>query len=168
MAFIPEQARGVSYLSGPWSPHYIKVTVAQSGNADHFSIVEESILNQGIWSRTDDSNFTLTITGTDVSGVLRFKGSGDFEHTFILVVVGIDHSVPWLDLKVTTNASETGASILQGYYNSNNQESVTKSDHKTSASIPFAPSHNVTVQYYTPDQERKHGAERRGVILTIT
>jgi hypothetical protein len=166
MASIAGQLDFQTKMSGQWKPHYITVTVAQSGNADHFSIVEESILNQGIWSRTDDSNFTLTITGTDVSGVLRFKGSGDFEHTFILVVVGIDDKVPWLDLKVTTEPRETGASILQGYYDSNNQESVTKSHHKTSESIPLAPSHNVTVKYY--DQDLKHDVERRGVILTIT
>jgi len=145
------------------------VTVAQSGNADYFSIVEQTILNEGIWSRTHHSNFTLTITGTDVSGILRFKGSGVSEGTFILVVVGIDHSAPWLDLRVTTNPSETGALIHESYYNTNAEENAAKSEHKTRASIP--PSHNtpgITVQYYTDDQKLKDDAKRRGVIITIT
>jgi len=156
-------------LSKSAPPQTINVTVAQSGNADYFSVVEETILNQGIWSRTDDSNFTLTTTGTDVSGILRFKGSGDSAHTFILVVVGVENNVPWLDLKVTTEPSETGALIHESYYNTNDEENAAKSEHKTRARIP--PSHNtpeITVQYYTVDQNLRDDAKRRGVIITIT
>jgi hypothetical protein len=155
-------------LSKPAPPHTINVTVAQSGNAGYFSIVEETILNQGIWSRTDDSNFTLTSTGTDVSGILRLKGSGVSEGTFILVVVGIDHSAPWLDLRVTTNPSETGALIHESYYNTNAEENAAKSDHKTIESSPPDSKPEITAQYYTVDQNLRRDAERRGVIVTIT
>ncbi|KAH9532621.1 hypothetical protein CY35_18G008200 [Sphagnum magellanicum] len=167
MAFRPHHLP--SYLSGPSPARTINVTVAQSGNADHFSIVEETTLNQGIWSRTDDSNFTLTITGTDASGILRFKGSGHFEGTFILVVVGVENSVPWLDLKASTNAFDTGASIHQRYYNSNAEESVKRSDPYTSASIPASDTTpEITARYYTDDRNLNENAKRRGVIVTIT
>jgi hypothetical protein len=161
------------FVSKPSDPHTINVTVVQSGNADYFSIVEETTWNQGTWSKADDSNRTLTMKGTDVSGMLRFKSSvpSDQHEEFFLVALGVDGSGPekWCDLKVDLKDTDTGALIHQKYYNIDNDECSKKDDHKASVSLTSAKKTDITVQYYTDDKKLKgHGKKLRGVVITIT
>jgi hypothetical protein len=71
----------------------IRVTVIQSGRAPKFNIVERTTWIDGAWNEHDGTRHNLTMTGTDVSGILRFKSEGS-EPEFFLVAVGVDSATP--------------------------------------------------------------------------
>jgi len=149
----------------------INVTVLQSGIADPFSIVEQTTWNEGTWSKIDEGNHALTLKGTDASGMLRFKSSGEdsqFEE-FFLVALGVDTSKPWrwCDLKVDADNTETGALIHRNYHTVGTDEYSMKNEHNGSVSLTSARKTEITVEYYTDKQEDEDGI-LRGVRITIT
>ncbi|KAH9534146.1 hypothetical protein CY35_18G091100 [Sphagnum magellanicum] len=75
-----------------------------------FEVVEKTNWNEGTWSDTKSTRYTLTVNGSDVAGILRFMGpppNGSKDSEFFLVAVGND-TAPWCDLKVNLGPADTG------------------------------------------------------------
>jgi hypothetical protein len=61
-----------------------------------FEVVEKTNWNEGTWSDTKSTRYTLTVNGSDVAGILRFMGpppNGSKDSEFFLVAVGNDTAV---------------------------------------------------------------------------
>ncbi|CAM6016377.1 unnamed protein product [Sphagnum balticum] len=69
----------------------IHVSVIQTGRSPAFSIVEKIIAEDGFWSEADANQQILTMTGNDVSSMLRFKSEGYKSDSF-LVALGVDRN----------------------------------------------------------------------------
>ncbi len=64
----------------------IHVSVIQSGRSPAFSIVEKTIVEDGFWSEADGNQQILTMTGSHVSSMLRFKSEGYKSDSFLFAV----------------------------------------------------------------------------------
>ncbi|KAH8934578.1 hypothetical protein BDL97_18G090300 [Sphagnum fallax] len=158
-----ELKRSDSSVDGiPGTPS-IRVTVVQSGLAPDFSIVEKTTWIDGTWSEQDATRHTLTMTGTDVSGILRFMSEGS-KPEFFLVALGVDSVRPysWCDL-IVGNAELTGALIHQNYYKAGTPQNRRKNEHHETVSGVLPSGTAINVKYYLAD-----GGNLHGVTINIT
>jgi hypothetical protein len=109
-----------------------EIRVSVVGGASAFEVVEKATCGDGTWSDTQGTEQTLTINGSDVSGMLRFmRRPRDQENPECFsVVLGYDTD-KWCDLKVDLPATDTGALILQRYYDASTHEYSIKQRHQT-------------------------------------
>jgi hypothetical protein len=124
----------------------IRVTVVQSGRAPKFNIVERTTWKGGAWNEHDSTRHNLTMTGTDVSGILRFKSEGA-QPEFFLVALGVD-SDRWCDLKVDLKSDDVAVLIHQLYYTLGTEEFKTKMRHLGKVHKTTKKGTDITVEYY--------------------
>jgi hypothetical protein len=110
-----------------------------------FKVVEEITQNEGTWSYAKDAH-TLTVDGPDISGILRFMGrlKGSKNPVFFLVVLGNDTDT-WCDLHVNLQATDSGAPILQRYYDSGTSEHSIKQHHQKTVTRQSTTGAKITV-----------------------
>ncbi len=120
--------------------------VSVVGRASAFQVVEKITWNDGTWSDTQGTEQTLTIYGSDVSGILRFmRRPRDPENPeFFLVVLGYDTD-KWCDLKVDLQARGTCACILRQYYDAGTPEYSIKQRHQKTATAWLQSGTKITV-----------------------
>jgi hypothetical protein len=112
-----------------------------------FEVVEKTNWNEGTWSDTKSTRYTLTVNGSDVAGILRFMGpppNGSKDSEFFLVAVGND-TAPWCDLKVNLGPADTGALFQPKYYDVKADEDAAKQDHQTTATGQLNSGTTITV-----------------------
>jgi hypothetical protein len=142
----------------------IRVTVVQSGRGPKFNIVERTTWIDGAWNEHDSTRHNLTMTGTDVSGILRFKSEGS-KPEFFLVALGVDSDQPyrWCDLKVDLKPEDVAAIIHRKYHTHNTSENITKKEHKGTVHRTSRSGTAISVAHYFDD-----GVKLRGVNIIIT
>ncbi|KAH9534143.1 hypothetical protein CY35_18G090800 [Sphagnum magellanicum] len=127
------------------SSRNLRVNVDTGGST--FQLVEKTNWNEGTWSDTESTRYTLIVNGPDVSGTLRFMGprpNGAEDPEFFLVAVGYD-TAPWCDLKVNVGAAETGAFFQPKYYDVEADEHAPKQDHQTTVTGRLNSGTTITV-----------------------
>jgi hypothetical protein len=97
------------------APYVIRVNIIQTRCSPLYSIVEKTNFHEGTWSE-DGNEQILTMAGSGVSGMLRFKSSqGD---SFFLVALGVHNYKRWCDIVVdATPTGNTCVDIHPQYYN---------------------------------------------------
>ncbi|KAH8934597.1 hypothetical protein BDL97_18G092700 [Sphagnum fallax] len=123
----------------------IRVSVDTSASA--FEVVEKTNWNEGSWSDTKGTQHTLSLNGSDVSGILRFmrRANGSEDPEFFLVAFGKDNAYAWCDLKVDLGPTRTGAYYHHKYYDASTPEYSIKQDHNTTATQWFNSGTKITV-----------------------
>jgi hypothetical protein len=149
------------------------VTVVQSGRRSKFNIVERTTWKGGAWNEHDSTRHNLTMTETDVSGILRFKSEGPKPPEFFLVALGVDkpenpkyrndpdppenpkrgnHPEPpilrWCDLKVNAGPDDVAVLLHPKYYREGTIEYGKKKLHLGKVHQQTKKGTDITVEYY--------------------